>query len=362
MEHSLPDPLLGQLLDGRYRILGLIEEGPESILYRAESVRLAREVAVEVLNPDSAADEAARSQFERNGRDTALGATAGQAQIFDVGEVDGRPYIARELPPAQPVKDVRTALMPFGKAPTTALEVPPAGAAPGNDIPTQPWAANQAGPAPKALPDTQPQTEKEITFRGATTPMPMAPAEPPATVRVQHSKARRAFAIPIALTVLVALGLGFGYFYLTGGLGTGAGESEQPAFPEAQTAGPSAQAGEASEVEATSTAAETQPSEAAIAPEDDPLNPITGGESQLCQYLWEGEILRVSANCDMTWVGGKTLPQAIYVSGGETVLDFSGYPFEKNTTITLYSVIGQTTVVLPPELNAKLKWTGATGT
>jgi serine/threonine protein kinase len=47
-----PDPLIGRVINDRYRIVAMIARGGMGKVYRAEQAPLGREVALKVLNPN----------------------------------------------------------------------------------------------------------------------------------------------------------------------------------------------------------------------------------------------------------------------------------------------------------------------
>jgi serine/threonine-protein kinase len=79
---------------GRFRVLSELGRGGMGVVYAAEDRTLGREVALKVL-PTS--DDERRRRFLREARSAAALAHANIATIYDVGEVEGRVFIAMEL-------------------------------------------------------------------------------------------------------------------------------------------------------------------------------------------------------------------------------------------------------------------------
>ncbi|HEY8041883.1 MAG TPA: serine/threonine-protein kinase, partial [Polyangiaceae bacterium] len=80
-----------------FRVIGRLGEGGMGVVYRAEDERLGRTIALKVLPPAFAADEQRRRRFLREARSAAAIVDAHVATVFEVGEADGRAYIAMEL-------------------------------------------------------------------------------------------------------------------------------------------------------------------------------------------------------------------------------------------------------------------------
>src|SRR5690348_18282941 len=59
-EDGGPDPLIGQVLDGRYRLIERLAEGGMGTVYRAEHLALRKEVAVKLVQDGENADHAMR--------------------------------------------------------------------------------------------------------------------------------------------------------------------------------------------------------------------------------------------------------------------------------------------------------------
>ena len=62
------DPLIGRLLDGRYRIGPRIARGGMASVYEATDIRLDRTVAVKVMHPGMGDDEEFAARFVREAR------------------------------------------------------------------------------------------------------------------------------------------------------------------------------------------------------------------------------------------------------------------------------------------------------
>ena len=86
----------------RYRIEGMLGEGGMGLVYSAYDTRLRRRIALKILRPEVARDEAgllseASHRLMREGRAAASLNHPNAIGIFDVGEIEGTPYIAMEL-------------------------------------------------------------------------------------------------------------------------------------------------------------------------------------------------------------------------------------------------------------------------
>ncbi len=59
------DPLIGQVLEGKYHIRSKIGQGATGVIYRAERINIGDAVAVKVLKPEFAADHTTAERFRR---------------------------------------------------------------------------------------------------------------------------------------------------------------------------------------------------------------------------------------------------------------------------------------------------------
>jgi Protein kinase domain len=86
-------PRIGTEFAG-YRIVALLGRGGMSVVYRAENPRLGMAVALKVLAPELADDEAFRERFVSESRLAAALNHPNIITIYDAGEADGSLYIA----------------------------------------------------------------------------------------------------------------------------------------------------------------------------------------------------------------------------------------------------------------------------
>ncbi len=86
-----------------FRILGRLGEGGMGVVYRAEDESLRRTVALKLL-PDTGTDTETRQRFLREARSAAAISHPNVAVIHQVGEADGRLYIAMELVPGESLR------------------------------------------------------------------------------------------------------------------------------------------------------------------------------------------------------------------------------------------------------------------
>lgn len=91
-----PDPLVGAVVLGRYRVDGLVAHGGMASVYRAHDPVLNRAVAVKILHPHLASDASCVERFRREALAAARLTHPGIVAIFDTGGVDGRPCLVME--------------------------------------------------------------------------------------------------------------------------------------------------------------------------------------------------------------------------------------------------------------------------
>ncbi|MBB1483621.1 Stk1 family PASTA domain-containing Ser/Thr kinase [Tessaracoccus sp. MC1865] len=95
--NSTFDPLVGQVLDGRYEIVAKVARGGMATVYRARDRRLSRVVAVKVMRSDLGEDDEFAAKFDREARSAALLSHPSVVSIFDQGSSQGKPYIVMEF-------------------------------------------------------------------------------------------------------------------------------------------------------------------------------------------------------------------------------------------------------------------------
>jgi serine/threonine-protein kinase len=113
------DPLIGQVLDGRYQVASVLGEGGMGIVYKARHVTLGKPLAIKVLKADVSKDQEIVQRF----RQEAQSATAiGNHHIIDISDfgalADGSTYfvmefldgisLTRAIEPGKPLKATRT--------------------------------------------------------------------------------------------------------------------------------------------------------------------------------------------------------------------------------------------------------------
>ena len=107
-----------RVLDQRYRIIEPIGAGGSSQVYLAQDTALGREVAVKVLDPQAASDAALRKLFVKEARALGQLSHPNIVAVFDVGEVDGLPFIVMEYVSGSSLKQriERTGALPLADA------------------------------------------------------------------------------------------------------------------------------------------------------------------------------------------------------------------------------------------------------
>ncbi|MEE1755093.1 Stk1 family PASTA domain-containing Ser/Thr kinase [Streptomyces sp. SP18CS02] len=115
MDTTLHDPLVGQLLDGRYRVDARIAVGGMATVYRAVDTRLDRVLALKVMHPALATDTTFVERFIREAKSVARLSHPNVVGVFDQGADGAYVYLAMEYVAGCTLRDVlreRGALQP----------------------------------------------------------------------------------------------------------------------------------------------------------------------------------------------------------------------------------------------------------
>ncbi|GAA4366571.1 Stk1 family PASTA domain-containing Ser/Thr kinase [Nocardioides caricicola] len=112
------DPMVGRLLDGRYRIGARIARGGMASVYEATDMRLDRTVAVKVMHAGLGDDDEFAARFVREARAAARLSHPNVVAVFDQGTDGDAVFLAMELVDGHTLRDVirKEAPMPPAKA------------------------------------------------------------------------------------------------------------------------------------------------------------------------------------------------------------------------------------------------------
>jgi eukaryotic-like serine/threonine-protein kinase len=93
-----PDPFIGKLIQGRYRVIDRIGEGGMGVVYVAEHVEIEKKVALKVLRDDFSKRPEVVERFRQEARSASKIGHAHIVDVTDFGQLDeGGVYFAMEL-------------------------------------------------------------------------------------------------------------------------------------------------------------------------------------------------------------------------------------------------------------------------
>jgi serine/threonine-protein kinase len=106
VETTSPADLLGEVIDGRYRVRRLVARGGMATVYEALDLRLDRVVALKIMHPHLAADPEFVARFEREAKSAAHLNHPNVVGVYDQGASDDLVYLAMEFIPGRTLRDI----------------------------------------------------------------------------------------------------------------------------------------------------------------------------------------------------------------------------------------------------------------
>jgi serine/threonine-protein kinase len=90
------DPLIGRVIDGRYKVIERLGTGGMGIVYKVEHQRMGKIAAMKVLHRDLAHDKEVMKRFRREAEAVSKLTHPNTVQTFDFGMADGALYLVME--------------------------------------------------------------------------------------------------------------------------------------------------------------------------------------------------------------------------------------------------------------------------
>ncbi|MFC7789448.1 Stk1 family PASTA domain-containing Ser/Thr kinase [Microbacterium sp. MAHUQ-60] len=106
MNTQQADPLIGRLVDGRYRVRARIARGGMATVYVATDMRLERRIALKVMHAHLSDDSAFQSRFIQEARSAARLADPHVVNVFDQGQDGELAYLVMEYLPGITLREL----------------------------------------------------------------------------------------------------------------------------------------------------------------------------------------------------------------------------------------------------------------
>lgn len=106
MDTQVADPLLGKLIDGRYRVRGRVARGGMATVYTAVDERLERTVALKIIHPSQAGEPHFLERFTDEAKTIARLTHPNVVAVYDQGTHAGLPYLVMEYVRGRTLREI----------------------------------------------------------------------------------------------------------------------------------------------------------------------------------------------------------------------------------------------------------------
>jgi eukaryotic-like serine/threonine-protein kinase len=106
MDTTIADPLLGALVDGRYRVRARVARGGMATVYTALDERLERTVALKIIHPGQSRDRLFVERFTDEAKTIARLTHPNVVAVYDQGHHQGLPYLVMEYVRGRTLREV----------------------------------------------------------------------------------------------------------------------------------------------------------------------------------------------------------------------------------------------------------------
>src|SRR3569833_2757498 len=107
MDTTVADPLLGALVDGRYRVRARVARGGMATVYTALDERLERTVALKIIHPGQSRDRTFVERFTDEAKTIARLTHPNVVAVYDQGTHAGLPYQVMEYVRGRTLRELR---------------------------------------------------------------------------------------------------------------------------------------------------------------------------------------------------------------------------------------------------------------
>ncbi len=120
-----PDPMLGRVIEGRYRIVSKLGAGGMGAVYKVEHLRMGKIAAMKVLHPALNLDPELGARFRREAEAVSRLSHPNTVQVFDFGQTAAGMYLVMELVKGEDLGTIlrRDGPMPFDRARPILMQV-----------------------------------------------------------------------------------------------------------------------------------------------------------------------------------------------------------------------------------------------
>ncbi len=119
------DPLLGRLIDSRYRVISRLGHGGMGVVYKVEHQRMGKIAAMKVLHRELVSDKEVVKRFRREAEAVSKLTHPNTVQTFDFGTADGAMYLVMEYVRGEDLGTIlrRDGPVPFRRAAPIFIQI-----------------------------------------------------------------------------------------------------------------------------------------------------------------------------------------------------------------------------------------------